>query len=197
MRESLGREPRWNAERRAHPLPTLPRLRGRVGRGCAPRPKRGRVATPARVARSKQMRFSAFRFLLFVSSLRANASARSGRPDDRLREAIQSPPPHPPPLAGEGKGGGLLRRSAPRNDEIGNGVWHNSGATKTRRENRCTYPPPRSGGGGPPGARVSERRVVEGASDSTHRFRCKRFVAARAPPTALRAVLPPRYRGAG
>ncbi len=33
--------------------------------------------------------------------------ARSGRPDDRLREAIQRPPPYPLPHAGEGKGGGI------------------------------------------------------------------------------------------
>jgi hypothetical protein len=40
-------------------------------------------------------------------------------------------------------------------------------------------------------------KVVEGASDSMFHFRRKRFVEARAPSTALRAVPLPRYRGAG
>jgi|HubBroStandDraft_3_1064219.scaffolds.fasta_scaffold1243510_2 hypothetical protein len=40
------------------------------------------------------------------------------------------------------------------------------------------------------------RSMVEGASDSTRRFRRMKFVAARAPSTALRAVPLPRFTGA-
>jgi len=41
------------------------------------------------------------------------------------------------------------------------------------------------------------RSMVEGASDSSLLRRCKSFVGARAPSTALRAVPLPRFRGAG
>ncbi len=41
------------------------------------------------------------------------------------------------------------------------------------------------------------RSMVEGASDSTLRCCRKWIVESRAPSTALRAVPPPRYRGAG
>jgi len=41
------------------------------------------------------------------------------------------------------------------------------------------------------------RSMVEGASDSTLHFHRKKFVAARAPSTALRAVPLPHLRGGG
>ncbi len=55
------------------------------------------------------------------------------------------------------------------------------------------HPPPRKWGRGT----ALRSRVVEGASDSTLRFRRKSFVAARAPSTMLRMVPLPRYRGCG
>ena len=41
------------------------------------------------------------------------------------------------------------------------------------------------------------RSMVEGASKLPRQCRCRNHTAADAPPTALRAVPPPRYRGAG
>jgi hypothetical protein len=67
----------------------------------------------------------------------------------------------------------------------------NLGCQGASRERERVHPPPRKRGRG------TTRSVVEGASDSTLRCRIRTIVEARAPPTALRAVPPPRYRGAG
>ena len=69
-------------------------------------------------------------------------------------------------------------------------AWQNSGAS-ARRENENALSAPAKRGRG------TTRSVVEGASEMELRCRCRRIVAARAPPTALCAVPPPRYRGAG
>src|SRR5271168_2772650 len=64
------------------------------------------------------------------------------------------------------------------------------GRSRAARTVACIRPRA-SGGGGP------REAWWRGASDSTLRFRCRYFVQARAPSTALRAVPLPRYRGAG
>src|SRR5690242_20844191 len=60
MKDSLGREPRWNADRCAAPSHSLPRKRGRVRVGAA--------AVPVRRGR-RALRLSAFRLRLFRSFL--------------------------------------------------------------------------------------------------------------------------------
>ena len=59
------------------------------------------------------------------------------------------------------------------------------------------YIRPRERGRGTIRSSRSERRMVEGASEMELRCRRRTIVAARTPPTALRAVPPPRWRGAG
>ena len=64
---------------------------------------------------------------------------------------------------------------------------------------RGELPPPRKRGRGTIRSSRSERRMVEGASNSTLRCRGRRCVTARAPSTTpLRGVVPlPHSRGGG
>ena len=114
----------------------------------------------------------------FISSLRAKRSKPVGR-FGKLKSAKGSAP--------------LLDRfvaTAPRNDALFDIKLAKLGCGCVERT-RSLIRPRDSGGGGP---RVC---AVEGASDSEPSFRRRRIIEARAPPTALRAVRPPRYHGAG
>src|SRR5271156_2776871 len=77
------------------------------------------------------------------------------------------------------------------------GNTQNSDARASRERDRFFILPRENGGGGPRSC------AVEGASDSSVRFRRRRIVDARAPSTILRLLrklqmVPlPRYRGAG
>ena len=65
---------------------------------------------------------------------------------------------------------------------------------RSRRENECAYPSPRKWGRGTARSSRSERRVVEGVSESELHCRRRMIVAARAPSTTLlrRVVRLPR-----
>jgi hypothetical protein len=139
-------------------------------KGGASRLLRGAPCAPL-AYRSWTTRLPAFRFPYFICRKRAakscSATARSG------------------PLWIEGS-------PIPKAGEANKIRCLTSLAAGVRRETGIVlHPPPRKRGRGT----TLRSRVVEGASDSTLRFRCRRSVESRAPPTAFGGPPSPLARG--
>ena len=152
---------------------------------CASRLRRGR----ARKARQKSLASVGVSLPNpFLSFLSVRHPCRSGACDTSTRHLLlQLSMDHRHRRPNDA----VLRTAMPGGDDSESYVTvacHSSDA-QMHRENDEVRPPPRKRGRG------TMRSMVEGACDATRGLRRRRFVTADAPPTALRAVPPPRYAG--